>query len=177
MRRSSRSATSFYVQDTWRATPKLTLNYGLRYELYFPEAINTTGQGAVMNLNTGYLQVAGVGGVASNMNFSLAKNAYNPRIGIAYQVTEKTVVRAGYGRSFDIGVFGSLFGHVATQNLPVLANQQINSTGGAKSRAFSLATGPVTLHGGDSPRQWVAAFSWLLGQLQGASDDGSAAND
>src|SRR5439155_9412149 len=32
------------------------------------------------------------------------------------------VVRLGYGRSFDIGVFGSVFGHSVTQNLPVLAN-------------------------------------------------------
>jgi hypothetical protein len=134
----------FYAQDTWRATPKLTINYGLRYELYFPEVINAKGQGAVMNLATGYLQVAGVGTVASNMNFSPAKNAYNPRIGVAYQVTNKTVVRAGYGRSFDLGVFGSLFGHVATQNLPVLANQSIQATGGPKSSAFSLAVGPAS---------------------------------
>ena len=135
----------FYAQDTWRATPKLTINYGLRYELYFPEVINAKGQGAVMNLDTGYLQVAGVGKVASNMNFSPSSNAYNPRLGVAYQATDKTVIRAGYGRSFDLGVFGSIFGHVATQNLPVLANQQIRSSDekfGIDS-AFNLATGPV----------------------------------
>jgi hypothetical protein len=132
----------FYVQDTWRATPKLTVNYGLRYEFYFPEVINTPGQGAVMNLDTGYLQVAGIGQVASNMNYSGSKFAYNPRIGLAYQLTPKTVIRGGYGRSFDIGVFGSLFGHVATQNLPVLANQQISATGGPTSYAFTLAQGP-----------------------------------
>ena len=40
----------------------------------------------------------------------------------------KTVVRLGYGRSFDIGVFGSNFGHIVTQNLPVLANQQIQDS-------------------------------------------------
>ena len=141
MPRSFRSATSFYAQDTWRATQKLTVNYGLRYEIYFPETINTTGQGAVMNLATGYLQIAGIGR-GSNMGFSPSFNGYNPRIGVAYQVTPKTVVRAGYGRSFDIGVFGSLFGHVATQNLPVLANQSLNPTGGPNTGAFNLATGP-----------------------------------
>jgi len=46
-----------------------------------------------------------------------------PRLGIAYEATPKTVVRMGYGRSFDIGVFGSIFGHTATQNLPVLVQQ------------------------------------------------------
>ena len=63
----------FYAQDTWRVTQKLTVNYGLRYELYFPEAINTTGQGALLNLDTGYLQVAGIGGIGSNMNYQQAE--------------------------------------------------------------------------------------------------------
>ncbi|HEY0796904.1 MAG TPA: TonB-dependent receptor [Acidisarcina sp.] len=133
-----------YVQDTWRASPKLTINYGLRYEAYFPEVINSKGQGAVLNLNTGYLQVAGVGEVKSNMNFNKARFPFNPRLGVAYQVNDKTVIRAGYGRSFDIGVFGSLFGHVATQNLPILANQSITATGGPTSFAFNLANGPPT---------------------------------
>ena len=132
----------FYAQDTWRATQKLTINYGLRYELYFPETINSAGQGALLNLATGYLQVAGVGGIRSNMDYAKPTNAYNPRLGVAYQVSDKTVVRAGYGRSFDIGVFGSIFGHAATQNLPVLANQQITATGGPTSIAFTLAQGP-----------------------------------
>jgi outer membrane receptor protein involved in Fe transport len=132
----------FYAQDTWRATPNLTINYGLRYELFFPEAVNGKGNGALMNLNTGYLSVAGVGGIGTNMNWQADKVAFSPRLGVAYQMNPKTVLRAGYGRSYDIGVFGSVFGHVVTQNLPVLADQAINPTGGASSAAFDLATGP-----------------------------------
>jgi hypothetical protein len=140
----------FYAQDTWRATQKLTVNYGLRYELYFPETINGPGNGSLLNLATGYNQVAGIGTVASNMNYSKPANAYNPRIGIAFQATPQTVIRAGYGRSFDIGVFGSIFGHAATQNLPVLATQQITQTGGNQSYAQLLTTAfpapiPVTV--------------------------------
>src|SRR5207248_1934445 len=48
--------------------------------------------------------------------------------GIAYQFTPKTVVRMGYGRSYDIGVFGSNFGHTVTQNLPVLIKQNIDAS-------------------------------------------------
>jgi outer membrane receptor protein involved in Fe transport len=136
----------FYGQDTWRATPKLTLNLGIRYELYFPEAVNGTANGSLMDLSTGYLHVAGIGGVPTDLGWGPAKNAWNPRVGVAYQATDKTVVRAGYGRSFDLGVFGSIFGHVVTQNLPVLANQSITGTGGntvSYALPFNLVTGPL----------------------------------
>lgn len=132
----------FYAQDTWRITDKLTINYGLRYEFYFPETINAAQNGALLDLNTGYLNVAGVGNVASNMNWGRNSNTYSPRVGFAYQARPSTVLRGGYGRSFDIGVFGSIFGHAATQNLPVLSSQEVVATGGPLSQAFTLASGP-----------------------------------
>ena len=133
----------FYAQDTWRTTQKLTLNLGLRYELYFPETINSKDAGSVMNVQTGYFQVAGEGNLGSNMGFQKSSFPLNPRIGAAYQVNDKLVVRAGYGRSFDLGVFGSIFGHVATQDLPVLVNQQLNTTSGQTGDVFNLAQGPT----------------------------------
>ena len=86
--------------------------------------------------------MAGTGTVASNMNWSRRTNAYNPRIGLAYQVQPTTVIRAGYGRSFDIGVFGSIFGHAATQNLPTLSNQQVTTTGQSLVRIQSCQGPP-----------------------------------
>jgi hypothetical protein len=129
----------FYVQDTWRFSPKMTLNLGVRYEYYAPERVNGRGNGALLNLKTGFINVAGEGPVPLNMGVSAAGNAWNPRLGVAYQYTEKTVIRAGYGRSFDLGVFGSTFGHVVTQNIPVLANQSLNGTAGNTSYAFNLS--------------------------------------
>ncbi len=134
--------TFFYGQDVWRATSNLTINYGLRYELYFPEAVNGPAHGGEMDLNTGFIHVAGVGGIGTNMGWSPAKYTFAPRIGVAYQLNPKTVIRSGYGRSFDLGVFGSIFGHNVTQNLPVLANQQISQSGGVQSSVFTLAQGP-----------------------------------
>jgi hypothetical protein len=139
----------FYAQDTWRASQKLTVNAGLRYELYFPETVNGPGNGALLNLSTGFINVAGVGGIPTNMGVSIAKNAWNPRVGLAYQMNPNTVIRGGYGRSFDLGVFGSIFGHVVTQNLPVLANQAINATGGTSTYAFNL-TNPALTQGGQA---------------------------
>jgi len=134
--------TFFYGQDTWRATHNLTLNIGLRWELYFPEKVNATGNGSLLNLNDGYLHVAGVGGIDSNMGWDITKKQmFAPLVGATYQLNERTVIRAGYGRSFDIGIFGSIFGHVVTQNLPVLANQNINNPT-SNTSAFTLDKGP-----------------------------------
>jgi hypothetical protein len=53
----------------------------------------------------------------------------------------RQIPRVGYGRNFDVGVFGSIFGHTATQNLPVLVAQQINPASNTES-VFSLSEGP-----------------------------------
>ncbi len=129
----------YYGQDTWRITPKLTLAYGLRADIINPQTLNKAGNGGFLSLDTGQITVAGVG--STNLAGNV-KNKVNfaPRLGVSYQINEKTVIRAGYGRSYDTGVFGSVFGHSVTQNLPVLAQQQLSKTN--IQRAFNLATGP-----------------------------------
>jgi len=145
--------TFFYAQDTYRVTSKFTFNYGLRWESYFPESVNGKGNGGFANIDQGVIKVAGFGNIGSNGNVDNTYNAFAPRIGIAYEYDPKTVVRLGYGRSFDIGVFGSNFGHVVTQNLPVLANQDVSDSSlpgqsnftNDRSAVFTLAQGPQTL--------------------------------
>jgi hypothetical protein len=133
--------TFFYGQDTWRITHKLSVNLGLRWELYFPETVNGVALGGLMDLSDGYIHVAEVGGIPSDMGWKIdKKKMFAPRLGATYQLDPKTVIRAGYGRSFDTGVFGSIFGHTVTQNLPVLANQEMSSTG--TGYVFGLAAGP-----------------------------------
>ncbi len=130
----------YYVQDTWRASHKLTLNYGLRADIYNPQTVNDAGNGGWLDINTGQIRVGGVGDINLAGN---VKNTVNwaPRIGVSYQLNEKTVVRAGYGRSYDTGVFGSIFGHAVTQNLPVLSIQELNPPNNFDS-VFTLAQGP-----------------------------------
>jgi len=127
----------FYGQDTWRFTSKFTFNYGLRWEIYFPETVNGKGNGGFANIDEGIIRVAGLGRNSLNGNTNNTLKAFSPRIGIAYQYDSKTVVRLGYGRSFDIGVFGSNFGHVVTQNLPVLANQDLSDSSIAGQSGFT----------------------------------------
>ena len=130
----------YYGQDTWRATPKLTVNYGLRLDVINPQSVNKAGAGGFLDLNTGEIRVAGAGGASLSGNVENSLN-FAPRLSVAYKVTDKLVIRAGYGRSYDIGVFGSLFGHTVTQNLPVLAVQRLNAPSNF-DRVFTLAQGP-----------------------------------
>ena len=118
----------YYAQDSWRVSPKFTMTYGLRWEIYFPESVNGKAQGGFANVDTGIIRVAGVGSNDLHGNVDNTYKAFAPRISFAYQFDPKTVLRIGYGRGFDIGVFGSNFGHVVTQNLPVLANQTLTDT-------------------------------------------------
>ena len=146
----------YYAQDTWRMKPRLTVNYGLRLDVINPQTVNEPGNGTWVDLTTGRGLVGGVGDI------DLAGNTENrlnwaPRLGAAYQLNEKTVIRAGYGISYDIGVFGSLFGHTVTQNLPVLAGQSLNRPD-QFSRVFTLTQGPPNpssvVVGSDGTFQW-----------------------
>ena len=149
-----------YVQDTWRVTPNLTLNLGLRWEIYFPETVNGAGQGGFADLTTGAFRVAGYGPYDTAMNVQKDFKNLAPRVGIAYQLDPKTVIRTGYGRSFDIGVFGTLFGHVVTQNLPVLANQSLTNSGAntvrlqSQGRSGAICLSRHSLQRPDPDLQW-----------------------
>ena len=140
--------TFYYGQDSWRISPKFTMTYGLRWEIYFPEAVTAKGNAGFGDETNGVIRVAGYGGVSDNGNVKNTLKAFAPRLSFAYQFDPKTVLRVGYGRSFDIGVFGSNFGHAVTQNLPVLAAQSIEDSNinaaasNNRSAVFTLAQGP-----------------------------------
>jgi hypothetical protein len=135
----------WYAQDEWRPNPKLTVSLGMRWEMVFPESVNGSGNGATLNLNDGLMYVFGVGGVSSHGIQTMNWKNFAPRFGVAYQLNRKTVIRTGFGWGYDLGVFGSNFGHNVTQNVPVLANQNIQSSGGGFNSVFTLAQGPPTL--------------------------------
>ncbi len=119
----------FYGQDEWRPNSKLTITYGVRWEMVFPETVNAPKNGAEYDLNTGLLDVFGYGQNSSHGYQRMNWHNFAPRFGIAYQLTPKTVIRTGYGWSYSLGTFGSTFGHNVTQNPPVLANQELTQTG------------------------------------------------
>ena len=95
--------SGFYGNDSWKATPHLTVNVGLRYEYQtvpYSETLQTINA------------ISNVPGVLVFQKPTAMKNAWMPRVGLAYSpgTSGKTSIRAGFGRSFDVLVdnFGLL---------------------------------------------------------------------
>ena len=107
---------AFYLDDTWRLSSKLTLNLGLRYELqgtwserfnrftyWDPRATNATVTGCSGTAGSacpGDAFLVGTGRNSSDNNIPMDKKAFSPRIGFAYALDQKTVIRGGYGIFF-----------------------------------------------------------------------------
>lgn len=92
---------SWYLQDQWQMTPKMTLTYGLRWELY-PFGYADNGKGLRwLNLQTGIVSIGGFGGIPRNDGVDVGHGQFLPRVGFAYNVRPDTVIRAGYGLTAD----------------------------------------------------------------------------
>ncbi|MGP8246841.1 MAG: TonB-dependent receptor [Bryobacteraceae bacterium] len=84
-----------YAQDDWKVTRKLTLNLGVRYELY-TQPVDAGNLGALFNLATGHYVIPGSDGF-SRAIVQGDHNNIGPRVGLAYQALPKLVVRSAYG--------------------------------------------------------------------------------
>jgi len=89
-----------FFDDSWRATDRLTLNFGLRYELLTPP-YEVYDRWSNFNVNTARLEIAGRDGASRRLR-NLDTNNLAPRLGITYMLTNdrRTVLRAGFGSSF-----------------------------------------------------------------------------
>ena len=90
-----------FVTDRWQVRPKLTVNFGLRYE-YFPLMTRAGGKGLERyDPYTNQYFMGGRGSVPTNAGITVSKGLISPRLGIAYRLNDKTVIRTGYGLNFD----------------------------------------------------------------------------
>ena len=117
----------FFGQDSWRATSKLSIDYGLRYENYLPQTAAKPGGGGSFDPTTGDVLVAGVGSVPSNFGVKPYNAGFAPRLGLAYRLRLGTVVRAGYGRSFNGAGVGAVFGQNPELDPPVQFGQFLSA--------------------------------------------------
>jgi len=90
----------FFAQDRWQVNPKLTVNYGLRYEIYpYPSGINP-GDQSYYDPATNKALISGYGPNDDRINIKTQYTNFAPRLGIAYRLDDKTVIRTGYGISY-----------------------------------------------------------------------------
>ncbi len=102
---------AFYAQDTYKFLPKLTFNYGVRYDLDIPaseafdrfSAVDPTlanpGAGNILGAYTYYGTGPGRNGQTRPQN--TYTKAFGPRLGFAYSINDKTVLRGGYGIFYE----------------------------------------------------------------------------
>ncbi len=89
---------SVFVQDDWRATDKLTLNLGLRYDIITPDK-DKYSHISHFDPVSGRFHVAG-GGASDTADITTDYHSIAPRVGIAYSANPRTVFRAGFGLVF-----------------------------------------------------------------------------
>ncbi len=116
-----------FVQDTYQVSAKLTLDIGMRYELYTTVKPRYAGGASNYDPATNTLLVAGIGDVPLSGNVDVAPHNFAPRLGAAYRLDSKSVIRAGYGISYWTGRFGFTGGTLSTQ-FPVIYNIQQGAT-------------------------------------------------
>ena len=146
-----------YAQDTWRALPRLTLTYGLRWDVDFaPSSLSGPGFAAVTGFNLNNftrLALAPPG----TPPFDTTYGNFAPRLGIAYQLSGssrwQTVLRGGYGIFYDLA--SSEFGNLlANSGYPFSA--RVLNVGGTFPLSPAAATPPAI-----TPASLASPFSTL----------------
>ena len=90
---------NFFINDSYRITPRLTINGGLRYEYNSPP-VDADDRATIYDVATRTLVPIGTNGVPRS-GFEADKNNFAPRVGFAWSVGYKTVLRGGYGVYYD----------------------------------------------------------------------------
>ena len=155
-----------WIQDDWRLNNKMTLNLGFRWDVngsvkessdmlnyaFDPTIVNPVSSRVGQQVMGG-LRFAGVNG-APDRPWKLDKNNYQFRVGTAYQLNEKTVLRAGYGKYFLNPTSQS------NNNGFGLSNTIITSTDGNRTPTYALSN-PWPSGIQDPPGSSLGALTFL----------------
>ncbi|MGO9272712.1 MAG: TonB-dependent receptor domain-containing protein [Terriglobia bacterium] len=117
-----------YFEDDFHATPRLTLNLGVRYDYIGASTPAFPGGGVNFDPATGNLVLGGLGSVSSSENVKPNYANFEPRLGFAYKVLSNTVVRGGFGRAYFSAQYGGgIFGTMCC-SYPIQTRQDVNQT-------------------------------------------------
>jgi hypothetical protein len=134
-----------FASDKWQASPKLTLDLGVRWEFYPPATPRNAGGFSNYNPVNNTLVIAGIGGNPSNLGMETRYRYFAPRTGFAYRVSDDTVVRGGFGISYM-----PFPDNVYAYNYPIRANNSFQSAG--------ATTAPAVLGDGVTVATFQAGF-------------------
>jgi hypothetical protein len=127
----------YFIQDDWKATRNFTVNAGVRYTLNFPST-EVDNQGAIFNLATQKLDYLGQNGFPESGR-ELHKANFGPRLGLAYRLGEKTVLRSGYGLTWiEMAGITTPFINPQFPFIQTASSRTLDSI----NPAFKLSTGP-----------------------------------
>jgi len=115
---------AFFAQDTWRVNPKLTLTLGLRWDFNGYPTSPQKGGIANFNFSNAYTIVSNYGKTSATADVGNNYRNFGPRVGLAYQLDSRTVIRSGYARSYAIGFNGANFGAI-TNDWPNATRQNL----------------------------------------------------
>jgi hypothetical protein len=169
--------TSLYFQDDWRVSPKLTANLGLRYEFATP-IFERDNNYSNFDPTTNSMKKAAAGDLYSRSLVHPDQKDFGPRLGLAYSLDDKTVVRSSYGISYTffnrpgsameaINAPQALFG-VLNQTMPqggpapatFLTTLNSFSTGIADPSSFIPANSNVVYI--DPNTKWPYVQNWFV---------------
>src|SRR5260370_42393773 len=122
-----------YVADNWQVSPKLTLNLGIRWEYYQPPTPHFAGGFSNYNPSDNTLEIAGIGSNPMNLGLQSRYKYFAPRLGVAYRLSGKTVVRSGFGI-----IYTPFPDNTWMYNFPVRSNNQYVAPSGSDNFATAV---------------------------------------
>jgi len=128
-----------FAGDKWQVSPKLTLDLGLRWELYPPATPAQAGGFSNYNPTNNTLVLAGVGGNPNNLGMQTQYKYFAPRVGAAYRLSEKTVIRTGFGISYT-----PFEDNTYAYNYPVRANNGYTAPNSYQPAVLTTSTSACT---------------------------------
>ena len=125
-----------FAGDKWQASPKMTVDLGLRWEFYPPATPARSGGFSNYDPVNNNLVLAGLGGNPSNLGMKTHYSYFAPRTGVSYRLKKDTVVRAGFGISY-----APFPDNTYAYNYPIRANNSYQPAGGSAFTPAVLADG------------------------------------
>jgi outer membrane receptor protein involved in Fe transport len=162
-------SADLFIQDDWRATDKLTVNAGLRYEYFSPQS-EAANRLVTLDAAPGFtaavpVMAGATGPYSGALPDSIVRpfrDGFAPRIGLAWRPKQGTVVRTGYGINYNSSVYTTIAQQLAGQ--PPFANA--NTVLSTPATPLPLETALLAVTPGATTNTYGVDPNYRLGYVQ-----------